>query len=59
MQELIAHQETINRQLARYGVKFGIYKNGEFKERLFRSTRCRVLFRRRSLPCLIKGFANA
>ena len=35
MQELIAHQETINRQLARYGVKFGIYKNGEFKERLF------------------------
>ena len=24
MQELIAHQETINRQLARYGVKFGI-----------------------------------
>ena len=45
MQELIAHQETINRQLARYGVKFGIYKNGEFKERLF--------------PCLIKGFASA
>lgn len=35
MQELVAHQETINRQLARYGVKFGIYKNGEFKERLF------------------------
>ena len=35
MQELIAHQETINSQLARYGVKFGIYKNGEFKERLF------------------------
>lgn len=35
MQELITHQESINRQLARYGVKFGIYKNGEFKERLF------------------------
>ena len=50
MQELIAHQETINRQLARYGVKFGIYKNGEFKE---------PLFRRRSLPCLIRGFASA
>lgn len=35
MQELIAHQTTINHQLARYGVKFGLYKNGEFKERLF------------------------
>lgn len=59
MQELIAHQETINRQLARYGVKFGIYKNGEFKERLFPFDPCRALFRRRSLPCLIKGFASA
>lgn len=35
MQELIAHQTSINHQLARYGVKFGLYKNGEFKERLF------------------------
>lgn len=35
MQELIAHQTSINQQLARYGVKFGLYKNGIFKERLF------------------------
>lgn len=35
MQELIAHRDSINRQLARYGVKFGIYKNGSFQERLF------------------------
>lgn len=35
MQELIAHQTSINQQLARYGVKFGLYKNGVFKERLF------------------------
>ena len=35
MNELIAHADQINRQLARYGVKFGIYKNGTFLERLF------------------------
>lgn len=32
---LLGSQGIINSQLARYGVKFGIYKNGEFKERLF------------------------
>ena len=35
MKELIQNAETINKLLARYGVKFGIYKNGEFKEQLF------------------------
>ena len=35
MEELLLHKEEINRQMARYGVKFGIYKNGTFKERLF------------------------
>ena len=35
MDGLIQHSETINKLLARYGVKFGIYKNGEFKEQLF------------------------
>lgn len=35
MDGLIKNSETINRLLARYGVKFGIYKNGEFKEQLF------------------------
>ena len=33
--ELIEHTEDINHLLARYGVKFGIYKNGAFKEQLF------------------------
>ncbi len=32
---LIDHKEEINRLLARYGVKFGVYHNNEFKERLF------------------------
>ena len=35
MNDLIRHEHQINQQLSRYGVKFGIYKNGEFHERLF------------------------
>lgn len=32
---LVGYTDKINQQLARYGVKFGIYKGGEFDERLF------------------------
>ncbi|WP_172136300.1 circularly permuted type 2 ATP-grasp protein [Adlercreutzia sp. ZJ473] len=32
---LVSHTDKINQQLARYGVKFGIYKGGVFEERLF------------------------
>ena len=32
---LVEHTEGINRLMARYGVKFGIYKSGEFHEQLF------------------------
>ena len=35
MEDLVQHEERINQQLARCGVKFGIYKNGTFEERLF------------------------
>lgn len=37
MQELklTKQSETVNELLARYGVKFGIYKNNTFKEQLF------------------------
>ena len=35
MEKLVSHTARINDQLARYGVKFGIYKNGTFNERLF------------------------
>lgn len=35
MYGLIDHKDKINRLLSRYGVKFGIYKNDEFNERLF------------------------
>lgn len=34
-QELLQHTDKINELLARYGVKFGIYKNHTFKEQLF------------------------
>ena len=33
--DLFEHTDTVNELLARYGVKFGIYKNNEFKEQLF------------------------
>ncbi len=33
--DLVPHTERINELLARYGVKFGIYKNNTFKEQLF------------------------
>jgi uncharacterized circularly permuted ATP-grasp superfamily protein len=33
--DLLDKTETVNRLLARYGVKFGVYKNNEFKEQLF------------------------
>lgn len=33
--DLFENTDTVNKLLARYGVKFGIYKNNEFKEQLF------------------------
>ncbi len=33
--DLYRHTDTVNELLARYGVKFGIYRNNEFKEQLF------------------------
>lgn len=33
--DLYRHTDAVNELLARYGVKFGIYKNNEFKEQLF------------------------
>lgn len=35
MDSMVRHKEQINQQLARYGVKFGIYRDGVFHERLF------------------------
>ena len=35
MNELVKEKDNINRLMARYGVKFGIYKNNQFHEQLF------------------------
>lgn len=35
MDNLFLQTDTVNELLARYGVKFGIYKDGIFKEQLF------------------------
>jgi len=37
MEALLAHKDEINEQLARYGVKFGIYKEGSFNERSWKT----------------------
>ena len=34
-QELVNRRESINRELSRNGVRFGIYKNGQYADRLF------------------------
>lgn len=41
--ELVNRREAINRELSRNGVRFGIYKNGEYHDRLSRTTLCRAL----------------
>ncbi len=35
MDALLSNTAAINQLLARYGVKFGIYKDGQFHEQLF------------------------
>lgn len=35
MERLIESRDTVNTWMERFGVRFGIYKNGEFKEQLF------------------------
>ena len=37
MENLVLLKDEINQLLARYGVKFGIYRNNEFHEQLFLS----------------------
>ena len=34
-EEMYSYSDTVNELLARYGVKFGIYKNGTLNEQLF------------------------
>ncbi len=35
MERLVESKETVNKWMERFGVRFGVYKNGEFNEQLF------------------------
>lgn len=53
--ELTRQAETVNELLARYGVKFGIYKNNEFKEQLFPFDTIPRIIRKDEFAYLEKG----
>ena len=53
--ELTKRAETVNELLARYGVKFGIYKNNEFKEQLFPFDTIPRIIRKDEFAYLEKG----
>ena len=55
MEQLIDHAESINRLLARYGVKFGIYKNNVFHEQLFPFDAIPRIIQREEFDVLEKG----
>lgn len=60
MDRLVQHQQTINDQLARYGVKFGLYKNGTFQERLFnRLYKTQLAPEKRRLKLLTDSLLNS
>lgn len=41
-EELVNRRGDINRELSRNGVRFGVYKNGEYHDRLFPYDRSRA-----------------
>lgn len=53
--ELLKNREQINGLLARYGVKFGIYKNNVFKEQLFPFDSIPRIIESQEFACLEKG----
>ena len=55
MKELIRHTDHINELLARYGVKFGIYKNNIFREQLFPFDAIPRVIQHREFEYLEKG----
>ncbi len=58
MYELIEHEDTINELLSRYGVKFGIYKNGTFNEQLFPFDAIPRIIPKEEFDYLEKGLAQ-
>ena len=35
MDKMIENRDAVNKWMERFGVRFGVYKNGSFKEQLF------------------------
>ena len=58
MNHLIKHEKRINELLARYGVKFGIYKNNEFHEQLFPFDAIPRIIPKDEFDYLEKGLSN-
>lgn len=58
MDKLVSHTARINDELARYGVKFGIYKNNEFHERLFPFDAIARVIPKKDWDLLEKGLAQ-
>lgn len=56
--ELYDRSDTINELLARYGVKFGIYKNNTFKEQLFPFDVIPRIITKEEFDMLEKGLAQ-
>ena len=56
--DLFDRTETINELLARYGVKFGIYKNNTFKEQLFPFDVIPRIITKEEFDVLEKGLAQ-
>jgi len=55
---IINHTEEVNELLARYGVKFGLYKNGAFKEQLFPFDMIPRIIEKDEFDYLDKGLAQ-
>lgn len=58
MDKLVSHTARINDELARYGVKFGIYKNNQFHERLFPFDAIARVIPKKDWGLLEKGLAQ-
>lgn len=58
MDDLFKQTETVNSLLARYGVKFGIYKDGVFREQLFPFDPIPRVISKEEFSVLEKGLAQ-
>ena len=58
MDEILRHTASINDQMARYGVQFGLYKDGQFLERLFPFDPIPRILEKEEFAKLEKGLAQ-